>query len=160
LARELAFSTQYSGGENPVIHAVPQHRHRDDPARAPIWRPVIEHGGVAARRGALATTNEPPGILRHGVPIPVSPTEAALLGLLVRKGRAAYVDMAAALRELGFGTDSIDVHVYRIRRKFAAAGAPDPVETVRGWGLRLRVEPDARGSTSLWICGERWPAIP
>jgi DNA-binding response OmpR family regulator len=130
-------------------------------AAAPaIWRPVIEQGGVAARRGALATTAEPAGILRHGVAIPVSPTEAAMLGLLVRRGRAAYADIAATLRGLGYGSDSIEVHVYRIRRRFAAAGAPDPIETVRGWGLRLRVEPDVRGSTSLWICGEHWPAVP
>jgi DNA-binding response OmpR family regulator len=142
-------------------HAIPDMpRRRRAAAAPPIWRPVVEQGGIAARRGALATTAEPLGILRHGVPISVSPTEAVMLGLLVRKGRAAYPDMTAALQALGYGTDSLDVHVYRIRRKFAAAGAPDPIETVRGWGLRLRVEPDARGSTSLWICGEHWPAIP
>ena len=143
-----------------MIHAMPHHRHREDAARAPIWRPMIEDGGIAARRGALATTSEPLGIQRHGVPIAVSPSEAAMLGLLVRKGRATYADVAAALRGLGHGAVCIEVHVYRIRRKFAAAGAPDPIETVRGWGMRLRVEPDARGSTSLWICGERWPGVP
>ena len=66
-----------------MIHAMPDHRHREGAARAPIWRPVIEGGGIAARRGALATTNEPLGIQRHGVPISVSPSEAAMLGLLV-----------------------------------------------------------------------------
>ena len=130
-------------------------RKTDAPA---IWRPIVEEGGITARRGALATTRDPIGILRHGVPMPLSPTEAALLAVLVHKGRAAHADLVAMVRDLGHGAVCMDVHVYRIRRKFAAAGAPDPIETVRGWGMRLRVEPDVRGSTSLWICGEHLPA--
>jgi DNA-binding response OmpR family regulator len=35
-------------------------------------------------------------------------------------------------------SNTIDVHIKEIRRKLAAAGAPDPIETVRGAGYRLK----------------------
>lgn len=102
-------------------------------------------------RGALAVTTEPPEIFRHGSAMALSPAETALMALLVRRGRASHRDIAQALAEAGASPASLDVITYRIRRKFAAAGARDPIESRRNWGLVLRVEPDARGSTALWI---------
>jgi DNA-binding response OmpR family regulator len=102
-------------------------------------------------RGALAVTTEPPEIFLHGVAMGLSPAETALMAMLVRRGRAAHRDIAEALAGAGASAASLDVITYRIRRKFAAAGAHDPIETRRNWGLVLRVEPDARGSTALWI---------
>ena len=99
------------------------------------WRPVFDGPVAIARRGALTLMGDPVEILRHGVPMGLSPTEAALLA------------------GVGANAACLSVNIVRIRRKFAAAGAPDPIEVLRGWGLRLRVEPDARGSTSLWIGG-------
>ena len=116
-----------------------------------IWQPVFEHSWVIARRGALAVTAHSVEILRHGIPIGLSPTEVALLGLLIRRGRANLEELVATLRAAGSNPAGLNINVHRIRRKFAAAGAPDPVDTVRGWGLKLRVEPDIHGSTSLWI---------
>ncbi|QNQ08272.1 helix-turn-helix domain-containing protein [Sphingomonas alpina] len=116
-----------------------------------IWQPVLEHGWVIARRGALAVTAHAVEILRHGIPIALSPTESVLLGLLIRRGRASHEELVAAFRTAGSNPAGLNISVHRIRRKFAAAGAPDPVERLRGWGLRLRVEPDISGSTSLWI---------
>ncbi|HEX8415045.1 MAG TPA: helix-turn-helix domain-containing protein [Sphingomicrobium sp.] len=79
----------------------------------------------------------------------LSPDEGAILELLIGRGRAKWDAIDVLLRD-GDSSQSVrDVHVYRIRRKFAAAGAPDPIETVRGWGLRLRILPDARRSVSL-----------
>lgn len=102
-------------------------------------------------RGALALTTEPPEIFRHGRPLNLSPAETALMALLIRRGRAAHRDIAEALAHAGANIASLDVITYRIRRKFAGAGAGDPIEARRRWGLVLRVEPDARGSTALWI---------
>lgn len=102
-------------------------------------------------RGALAATSEPPEIFWQGVPLGLSPAETALMTLLVRRGRAAHRDIADALAGVGANIASLNVLTYRIRRKFAALGAPDPIEARRLWGLVLRVEPDARGSTALWI---------
>lgn len=108
-------------------------------------------------RGALAATSEPPEIFWRGEPLGLSPAETALMALLVRRGRAAHCDIATALAGVGANIASLNVLTYRIRRKFAALGAPDPIEARRQWGLVLRVEPDARGSTSLWIgSGDPW----
>ncbi|MGY4397336.1 hypothetical protein ACVWZA_002530 [Sphingomonas sp. UYAg733] len=117
------------------------------------WRPVFDRPMAIARRGALTMMGDPIEILRHGVLLTLSPTEAALIALLVRRGRAAQAEIAALLHGVGANAACLSVNIFRIRRKFAAAGAPDPIEVLRGWGLRLRVEPDARGSTSLWIGG-------
>ncbi|QNA85119.1 hypothetical protein G4G27_14790 [Sphingomonas sp. So64.6b] len=117
------------------------------------WRPVIDCRTAIARRGALTLMDDPIEILRHGVPMGLSPTETALIALLVRRGRATQGEIAALFADVGSSAAHLSVNIFRIRRKFAAAGAPDPVEVLRGWGLRLRVEPDARGSTSLWIGG-------
>lgn len=102
-------------------------------------------------RGALALAAEPPEIFHHGRPLGLSPAETALMALLIRRGRAAHHDIAEALARAGASIASLDVITYRIRRKFADAGAGDPVESRRRWGLVLRVEPDVHGSTALWI---------
>lgn len=39
-----------------------------------------------------------------------------------------------------FGSNTLDVLIYRLRSKLRAAGAGDPIATVRGHGFRLRVE--------------------
>jgi hypothetical protein len=112
--------------------------------------PVEEHPAMLWR-GALALTSEPPEIFRHGRPLDLSPAETALMALLIRRGRAAHCDIAKALAHAGASIASLDVITYRIRRKFAGAGAGDPIKTRRRWGLVLRVEPDVRGSKALWI---------
>lgn len=109
-------------------------------------------------RGALAVTTEPPEIFWRGAPLGLSPAEGALMALLVRRGRASHRDIAGTLAGVGASLTSLNVLTYRIRRKFAAIGAPDPIEARRLWGLILRVEPDARGSTALWIGAAAWQA--
>ncbi len=61
------------------------------------------------------------------------------------------------LEQAGACACSLPVLLHRIRRKFSAAGAPDPIATIRNWGLMCRVEPDIHGSTALWI-GDSIPA--
>jgi hypothetical protein len=112
--------------------------------------PVEEHPAMLWR-GALALTTEPPEIFRHDRPLDLSPAATALMALLIRRGRAAHCDIAEALAHAGASIASLDVITYRIRRKFAGIGASDPIEARRRWGLVLRVEPDIRGSTALWI---------
>jgi hypothetical protein len=71
--------------------------------------------------------------------------------VLIRKGRATWADIDAAISGGEPRPELRSVLIHRIRRKFEAAGGNDPIETLRGWGLRLRVPPDERQSTSLWI---------
>jgi hypothetical protein len=113
--------------------------------------PIVAEHPAMLWRGALSFTAEPPEIFRHGRRLRLSPAETALMALLIRRGRAAHDDIAEALAHVGASIASLDVITYRIRRKFAGVGAADPIESRRRWGLLLRVEPDVRGSTSLWI---------
>jgi hypothetical protein len=130
---------------------------RAAPARplpaGPLWRPLPDDHPILFRRGALAVMDDPAELLRHGIPLALSGAEVALMALLVRRGRAGHGAIAETLGAAGVGVASLDVLTYRIRRKFAVAGAPDPIQTRRGWGLVLRVEPDRHGSTGLWIGG-------
>ena len=77
--------------------------------------------------------------------------ESRTITALVRRSRLSWDATSAALHEAGACVDSRDVLIHRIRRKFADVGAGDPIETVRGWGIRFRTEPDRDGSTAFWI---------
>ncbi|MES1973816.1 MAG: winged helix-turn-helix domain-containing protein [Pseudomonadota bacterium] len=103
------------------------------------------------KRGALTATFDPLEICWNGQRVPLSPLEAEILAHLIKRERAAWSDLRQLLIDHAARPDTCEVLVFRIRRKFAALGATNPIETLRGWGLRLRVERDARGSRSLWI---------
>ncbi|WEJ98378.1 MAG: hypothetical protein P0Y59_15665 [Candidatus Sphingomonas phytovorans] len=103
------------------------------------------------KRGSLTATFDPVEVCWNGRPVPLSPLEAAIVVKLIKRGRATWSDLRNLLVENNAQPDTCEVLVFRIRRKFAAMGANKPIETIRGWGLRLRVEHDARGSSSLWI---------
>jgi two-component system OmpR family response regulator len=73
----------------------------------------------------------------------LSPREYALLGCLVRR-RGEVVSRTEILKEaFGYdfdpGTNVIDVHLTHLRKKLA--GFPITIETVRGAGIRLMVQP-------------------
>lgn len=134
------------------------------PAREPLLRafriPVAERNRALFWRGALAVATDPPEILWHGIALTLSPAEVALLGLLIRWGRATQDEIGREIGAAGAGAASLDVIAYRIRRKFAAIGAADPIERRRGWGMILRVEADMHGSTGLWIGGAHGTSVP
>jgi two-component system OmpR family response regulator len=73
----------------------------------------------------------------------LSPREYALLGCLVRR-RGEVVSRTEILKEaFGYdfdpGTNVIDVHLTHLRKKLT--GFPITIETVRGAGIRLLVQP-------------------
>ncbi|QIG81051.1 winged helix-turn-helix domain-containing protein [Stakelama tenebrarum] len=102
-------------------------------------RPVI-------RRGALTLDRDPLEIRWQGRAIALSPIEARIVAELVERGRATSAQIQALIAAEGGRTSTRDVFLYRIRRKFAQAGAPDLIETVKGWGLKLRPQEAARSS--------------
>lgn len=104
-------------------------------------RPVI-------KRGALTATFDPLCIHWNDRAIPLSPTEAALLALVMRRGRLCWAEVNEAL---GPSAPARAVMLHRIRTKVEAIGGADPVETVRNWGLRLRIEADHAQSRTTWI---------
>ncbi|QNQ08198.1 hypothetical protein [Sphingomonas alpina] len=103
------------------------------------------------KRGALTATFDPTEICWNGRRVPLSPMEAVIVAHLIKRERTRWEEIRQVLVDHGAGGDTCEVLVYRIRRKFVALGANNPIDTIRGWGLRLQVERDARGSRSLWI---------
>ena len=125
---------------------------------APQQLVQAELSRLVIKRGALALLPEPLEIRWNNITLHLSPLETGLLALLVRRSRAGWAAVDAAIETLGGNPRYREVFVHRIRSKCAAIGAADPIETVRGWGLRLRVERDLFGSTTTWI-GAREDAI-
>ena len=119
---------------------------------------VIERRPLV-KRGAVTMTVDPLEFRWNDTRVALSPVEAALLGALMRRSRLRWDATNAVLAENGCCTESRDVLIHRIRRKFAEVGAADPIETVRGWGLRFRTEADRDGSTAFWIGATEGQAI-
>lgn len=103
------------------------------------------------KRGAVTMTFDPLEFRWNGRRVALSPIEATLLAALLRRSRLRWQETNAVLCDNGCRADSRDVLIHRIRRKFAEIGAGDPIETVRGWGIRFRTERDAAGSSAFWI---------
>ncbi|MBM3928722.1 MAG: winged helix-turn-helix transcriptional regulator [Sphingomonadales bacterium] len=111
------------------------------------------------KRGAVSMTLDPVEFRWNDARIALSRVEAALLAALMRRSRLNWDATSAVLIDAGSGPDSRDVLIHRIRRKFADVGAADPIETIRGWGIRFRSEPDRTGSTAFWIGASEAGAI-
>ncbi|MFD1786576.1 winged helix-turn-helix domain-containing protein [Sphingomonas floccifaciens] len=113
------------------------------------------HPDIARRplvkRGAVSMTLDPVEFRWNGHRVALSRVEATLLAALMRRSRLNWDMTAGVLADAGSCPDSRDVLIHRIRRKFADVGAADPIETVRGWGIRFRTEADRSGSTAFWI---------
>lgn len=92
---------------------------------------------VHLRTGLVTVLYDPLEIYVGAQHVRLSPLEAALMELLVRQGRASALALARLYAQEHASVGSLDVHVHRIRRKFLEAGLFDPIETVRGWGLKL-----------------------
>ena len=94
---------------------------------------------VSLSCGTLTMIYDPLEFYADDRQIQLSPLEGAILELLMRQGRASSKALIETFEREGASANTLDVHVYRIRRKFTGAGLFDPIETVRGWGLKLRV---------------------
>ena len=82
-------------------------------------------------------------VLVDGNEVPVTPREFQIVSRL--SAHPGWVLSAGQLAEDpedgGYSPESVSVHVSRLRTKLARAGAPNAVETVRGFGYRLRTVP-------------------
>lgn len=121
------------------------------PAPEPLAAPADTERRPMLRRGAVTITYDPIDVRWNGIRVALSPLEGQLFALVARRGRVPWDEIDRVLDARHARTNTREVLVFRLRRKFADIGAGDPLETVRGWGLRFRVEPDTRGSRTLWI---------
>ena len=79
-------------------------------------------------------------VLVAGVPVELTSREFEILARLAE--HPGWVFSADQLAEDSdareYSAESVSVHMSRLRHKLSATGAPDAVETVRGFGYRLR----------------------
>jgi two-component system OmpR family response regulator len=101
--------------------------------------------GARVRRGDLVLDVERHRCTWAGDEIPLTATEFMLLRSLMTVEDRVYSRDELVERAYGHGhhitARTVDSHVRRIRRKFAACGV-DPIETVYGVGYRLRASGD------------------
>lgn len=100
------------------------------------------------KRGALTLRTDPDALWWNVARVPLSPMELSLMAALMRHGRLRWDTVDAWL---GCSANVRAVVLHRIRRKIAVLGGRDPIETVRGWGVRLRSEADHHASHTIWI---------
>lgn len=105
------------------------------------------------RRGALAYEMDGGDIWWSRRRVVLSATERAIMAQLIRRGRSSYVEIGECIGARGMNAKNLSVFLWRIKGKFAELGAATPFRRVSPWGLELVVEPDDRGSTSLWVGG-------
>jgi DNA-binding response OmpR family regulator len=90
--------------------------------------------------GDLVLMSDLPQVLVEGRSVMLSPREHALLELLAQR-RGEILGRSEILRDVfGYnfdpGTNLVDVHIAHLRRKLGSAASL--VQTVRGWGYRLK----------------------
>ena len=91
------------------------------------------------RVGDLEVRAHEHAVLVHGHGVPLSSREFEIVRMLAEHpGWVFSADQLSGDSEEGdYSPESVSVLVSRIRHKFAVAGAPDAVDTVRGVGYRL-----------------------
>jgi two-component system OmpR family response regulator len=103
--------------------------------RRPKWATAEAAGGALVLDLMLRTASV------NEQPVDLTPTEFALLAELVR-ARGSILTRRDLLRgvwgyEFDPGTNVVDVHVNRLRRKLEERGLDDAVQTVRGQGYGI-----------------------
>jgi len=110
-----------------------------------IQEPAVESGGRILRAGPLSLDVNSHHVLLDGEELNLTPTEFRLLrSLLERQGRT---QSRQQLLERAWSVEShisdriqtrtVDMHVRRLRAKLGRVG--DWIETIRGFGYRLRI---------------------
>ncbi len=97
--------------------------------------PILTHGSLemdpASRR-----------VSRSSITIPLTAREFALLEMMLRAPEATHkrTDLLEHVWDANYDglSNVVDVHIANLRRKLELPGQPDPIETVRGVGYRLR----------------------
>lgn len=106
------------------------------------------HGDTGA--GGLEVRPREHVLLVQGREVTVTPREFEIaMRLAEHPGWVLSAHQLALDSEEGdYSPESVSVHVSRLRRKLASAGAPDVVETVRGFGYRLHATVDERSDSA------------
>ena len=113
--------------------------------------PVSPQDNVAIKRGAVFVSFDPIVVTWKGKLVPLSPTEASVFGRVALRGKATFAEIDETLRTIGRSVPTRALIVMRIRRKFLALGACDPLLKIGSTGVRLSVDDDDNNSNSTII---------
>ena len=109
--------------------------------RALLRRPVLSAANRLAT-GDIAMDLGARTVMRSGQAVTLTPREFAVLEYLLRHPGQALSRSQIAERvwswEFHGETNIVDVYIGYLRRKLDADGAPSVIETLRGYGYRLR----------------------
>jgi DNA-binding response OmpR family regulator len=112
--------------------------------RALLRRPVLKTTNRLTA-GDIAMDLSARSVTRGAQPVVLTPREFAMLEYLLRHPGQALSRSQIAERvwswEFHGETNIVDVYVGYLRRKLDRAGEPSNIETLRGYGYRLRDEP-------------------
>lgn len=92
-------------------------------------------------RGTLVARDEPFEIYRDGRIIHLARSQAVVLYELVRFGRISRdrIYELAPGADKGSGESLPGVRIMQIKERLAAAGAPERITPIRGWGYQLEI---------------------
>ena len=88
--------------------------------------------------GGFSVAVEAVGISWQGKRLPLSPAEARIVAHLMHRRRASWHELNALLGRGDGRISTLRVFLYRLRLKLLAAGAPELMQTVPGWGIVLK----------------------
>jgi two-component system phosphate regulon response regulator PhoB len=114
--------------------------------RAVFRRRAPQHSGESLVYGALTIDPTRHEVIVDGKPVKMGMAEFKLLNFLV--GHPERVFSRSQLLDSVWGDHvfieerTVDVHILRLRKALAAAGAQGLVQTVRGLGYRLTARPE------------------
>lgn len=110
--------------------------------RALLRRSDSGASGVVTH-GPLRIDHRTRQIFYSDTELPLTATEARIIECLIERPGETWererLFKTVWGQNLEFSSNTMDVLISRIRRKFVAAGGADPIQTVRGIGYRLRL---------------------
>jgi DNA-binding response OmpR family regulator len=89
----------------------------------------------------LSVAVEAVGVSWHGRRLNLSRAEARIVAHLLHRRRASWDELNRVLGRDGRRVATLRVFLYRLRQKLMAAGAPELMETIPGWGIALKDAP-------------------
>ncbi len=109
--------------------------------RALLRRPVEAHSPILTH-DSIEMDPASRRVSRSSITIPLTAREFSLLERMLRSPAATHnrTDLLEHVWDANYDglSNVVDVHIANLRRKLELPGQPDPIETVRGVGYRLR----------------------
>lgn len=105
----------------------------------------------AFQRNGILISQDPVTAHWEGEPLDLSPTEHAIVRLILVRGKASFEEIDEEIAARGGNPANRKIFLWRIRRKLHEAGAPPLLHTQKSYGILMRERTDPRRAGSLLI---------